>query len=610
MQHWEGDFVISGILDVPEKTVFRADFLTTHLPLDHDSRMWSEWRQGGYRRVETFVLLNENADRAEVERKLQPFVERYLGPELAQTETYGLQPLLDIRLYTPHWRTGDRGITQIYLTGAAGVILLLIACVNFVNLSTALASRRAREVGIRKVTGAHRRQLIGQFLGEACLLSLFAGLAAILLAQIALPEFNDLVDRKLLISTDAVLPFVVLVLLVGVAAGLYPAFYLSAFQPGKTIKPQFTESGSIGIRRGLVIFQFGVSTILVVATLTVSRQVAFVTDRALGFDKDQVVSMPIFSHKWELAPRAEAIKATFLRHPDVLSASANHAWALLGSSPGTVVLPDGKSYSTNLGWGDEDVWEVYGFEIVRGRGHRTGTNEYVVNESAERLFADNDAIGQHVKWPDGQSGIVVGVVKDYHAQSLHHAIRPMFIGYSEAMNQLSLRISPQRVGETLAFMEATWKQFMPNSPFYHGFLDDRIDRSYHEERRAGRVSRIAAGMTVFVACLGLLGLATFAAERRAKEIGIRKVLGASIGSLLGLLSGEFLRLIIVSNLVAWPIAYWAGDRFLSSFVYRIDLGIDVFLLSGLLGAILALATVSARTLSAAISDPVQTLRAE
>jgi hypothetical protein len=327
-----------------------------------------------------------------------------------------------------------------------------------------------------------------------------------------------------------------------------------------------------------------------------------------------LINLPVFERS---ASRSllnpEEVKAEFLRHSNVLGATAVHGSGVLRAKPTTATaLADGNRYSVYLAAADEDAASVYGFQFARGRGHRSRTVEIVINEAAARTLGEAGEIGNQLKWVgDRAPGTIVGVVKDYHYQSLHHPIRPLILYHNGGPHHVTLKVSPEGLQETIAFLRETWTRLIPNHPFEFGFVtDDRIDRLYRAEQRIGSVSRATAGLTIFVACLGLLGLSTFAAERRAKEIGIRKVLGASVASLLNLLSYEFLRLILVSNVIAWPIGYWIARRFLDSFAYRVDLGIDVFILSGILGLFLALVTVSLRTLGAARADPVRVLRAD
>jgi len=607
-ERWEGDFVIAGVLEDPPRTsVLNPDFIATQMPATRLRSLWDEWVRGTFRRTQHFLLLREDADPSQVERLLQPLIGKHLGDELARTEAYRLQRLRDIRLDSAHWLTGERNITQVYLFGTAGALLLVIACINYVSLSTALASRRAREVGLRKVSGAPRRQLVVQFLGESCLLSLLAGSLGAFAAYLALPDFSDLVGEQLVLSPDVVGPLVGLVLFVGLAAGAYPALYMSSFKPTRALKTGGSDRGYVGVRRGLVVLQFAASITLVIVMVTVSRQLGYVAGRDLGYDSAHIINLPIFGQNPALKQNAASVEAEILRHAQVLSSTVT-GWPSLLRPARLTATYGGREYAFNMSGAEPDVWDVFGFEIVEGRSFRDGADEYVINETASGVLGEN-VIGEQIVLGDGRwPGTIVGIFRDYHYESLHRPVGPLCIRPLFEPGVLSLKVAPTRLGETMDHLKATWKKLVPDSPFQSWFADRHVDLRYRADRRVAAVSRIAATISISIACLGLLALATFAAERRAREIGIRKVLGASVSSLLNLLSAEFLWLLLVANLIAWPLGYWGANEFLASFAYRIDLGLDVFLMSTFGSLLLAIATVSLHTVRAAVADPVAVLK--
>lgn len=623
----QGDYVVTGVVkDYAPNTTLGFHFITTHFPnVVFPHRLWTKWLPGSWRMTQTYALLRDGVDIADTETKLYGIMERNLGPEVSRTDRYRLQKLSRLRLYSED----DLGvafhtnmtIAQIYVYMTVAGLVIVIACVNFVNLSTARSMRRAREVGIRKVVGAQRGQLMRQFMVEALMIALFAGLLALALAQIALPSFNQYLGLQLTLGT-AVLPWVIgLIGIVGILAGLYPAFFLSHFQPVVTLKGAQTKSNVL--RNGLVVFQFAISILLMIGTLTVYDQMDYIGSRDLKYDADGLIYLGIFGRKTELRRTPESVnmvKAEFAKHPNVLSGTTM-TWRNFQNASQVSVMPHDTEFSVYYFGTDEDFLDTYQVRLIAGRNVQGRDvdergREVMINESAARILGWENPVGKVLKVRGRGSRetsyrtcTVVGVMEDFHFQSLHHPIRPLLIDNGR-VDQLHLRIRATNIAETLAHCKAVWKKFASEAPFVYRFQDERLQNVYQTEKQTAVLSFACAGLAIFVACLGLLGLAAFAAERRSKEIAIRKVLGASVGSVLALLSRDFLKWIVLANVIAWPIAYFLARQWLDSFAYRIELDVGVFVVAGVLTFVIALVTVNAQTLRVARSNPVDSLQHE
>lgn len=477
------------------------------------------------------------------------------------------------------------------------------------------------------MVGAFRRQLIVQFQGESILLSLMALVFAYGLAKLMLPTFNTLVTRQqsfpmnlTLEATSQGMMFLSLVglaLIVGIIAGSYPAFFLSAVQPVETLKGTIrTGTRRIGFRKGLIIFQFTVSICLILSTLVIDQQMAFIRNRDLGFDQDYIVRTPILNQDPSLLNQYEAVKRSFLQHPNILKMSASQRVPVEVKDVSTVYLEGDPNNERNVVvFGiDEHFLDTFGMELVEGRNLdlRTAsdsTEAFLLNESAVKQFGWPEPIDKSITYR-GRKGRIVGIVKDFHYRSLHHPVGPAMLLYHRPSHGFSFRISPNSVQETMTFLRNTWSKWIPHRPPRFNFVDGMIALSYREEVRLNRVLNLVSGLAILVACLGLFGLASFTVTQRTKEIGIRKVLGASIPDLIFLLSKDFMTLIIIANIIAWPVVYYTMNAWLQDFVYRIQLGIWPFLLGGVLSLVIAMLTVSFQTVRAAISNPVDALRYE
>ena len=614
----EGDFRITGVLkDMSRHAWFRFDFLTA---TDAHRFPWQGWNpRTSWRPVQNYILLREGHSHKALETKLHDFLARHMGVEIAQTNAYHLQPLTRIRHYSQvDYGMGSDGIGYIRQLLAIAILILLIACVNFMNLATARSTNRAREVGMRKALGACRHQLALQFLGESTLLSFLALILACLLAGLALPTFSAFTHSELSLMDDSTwVGLVGIALFVGLVAGSYPAFLLSAFQPADVLKGTLKAGArSAGFRKALVVFQFSVSVVLIIGTWVVYRTTEYMKHKDLGYNKDLVVVSPIFFSDRTLTKRRETVKQAFLRHPSVLKGTV--CWPYPGGwSERHKVRPEGAAeneWEMQVIGIDEDFLDTFEIELAAGRNIDFGiasdpTEAFILNETAVKKLGWEDPIGKQFEWLGRRKGYVIGVVRDFHTQSLHHKVEAVVL-FNWIHLTLCLRIRPDDTPSTMAFLEETWEQFIPHQPPDFHFLDEEVEGHYWAEIHQGQSYGVLSLLAIFVACLGLFGLASFTAEQRTKEIGIRKTLGAPVSNLVLLLSREFLKLVAIANLIAWPIAYYMMERWLRDFVYRIDLGVSVFILGGGLALVIALVTVSFQAMRAATANPVDALRYE
>ncbi|MFO7733719.1 MAG: FtsX-like permease family protein, partial [Candidatus Aminicenantes bacterium] len=499
---------------------------------------------------------------------------------------------------------------------AIAVLILLIAAVNYMNLVTARASTRAREIGVRKVTGADRGQLVRQFLGESVLFSFLALGAALALARLVLGRFNAVAGTGLgfrdLLAPSFFLLLAASTLVVGLLAGAYPALMLSSFQASKVLK-EHAASGRKGsrLRNVLVVGQFAASVALLVCALVVSGQLRFIQTRELGYDREHVVVIPL--REPDAMAKAAALKAEFLRLPEVESVSRTSGLPTnirsrminqkLTTEKGETVKMD-----FHFDYVDEDFLDVFRIELAAGRDLAAGEkNTVLINETFATTAGWQDPIGKELGFREKMR--VVGVVKDFHFKSLHAPMAPMAL-FPESGNMLAVRIRSGAVPGVVARLEQAFKAAVRSQPWDFSFFDEEYDALYRKERRAGQIFGAFAGLAVFIACLGLLGLAAFAVERRTKEIGIRKVMGASAPGLAVKLGREFVGLVLLAIVIAWPVAYYAMSRWLQGFAYRVSLGPGAFVLAALGALIVAVLTVGAQTLRAASADPVDSLRYE
>lgn len=620
----ESDYRITGVLaDPPENMHFHFDFVASSTSAGDDWDIF--WAY-------TYLLLRPGADPGVVQAQFRDQIRTHLGEERAQKLDFTLQPVTDIHLRSNllYEYEANSDIAYVYILLGVAVFILVIACVNFMNLSTARSAHRAKEVGLRKVVGAHRSQLIRQYLSESLLLSLIALMLAVVLVQLLLPVFNSLVDKNLVLdyfdNRTMLLCLVGTALFVGLFAGSYPAFFLSRFRPVSVLKGTF-RLGSQGafLRKGLVVVQFALSIMLIAGTVVVQDQVAYFKEKKLGFNKEQVVAIPIA--RTEAIPRQyEAFKDALLQHPNIeaVSGMSNIPGQIEQMFVGTVRVEgaqDAEGVYLSFFRADEDFIRTLDVQLLEGRDFSAdfpadSVSSVIINETAMRQFGwqtPQEALGKRLDSVSGDyKRTIIGVVQDFHFASLHSPIGPLLIHWESVKryNTIGVRLRTTELVQTLAFIETTWDRFEPGRPLESFMMDSYFDAQYQKEEKMASLISVFSFLAIVIACLGLFGLAAFTAEQRTKEIGVRKVLGASIHQVTVLLSQSFVRLVGIAFVVSTPIAYVALNRWLEDFAYHIDLGVGTFMLAGALALVVALVTVGYQAIRAAVANPIDALRYE
>jgi putative ABC transport system permease protein len=630
-------FVITGILrDVRQTSHFKFDFLASFITLENP-RMTAAYapllrfffdRRG---QVYSYILLSEGASAEALSRKFPDFIEKYGGELLRRLGTLNtldpmLQPLTDIHLKSHIQREWEPNgnIQHLYIFFAIALFVLMIACFNFMNLSTARSALRAQEVSLRKVVGAERSQVMKQFLGESILLTALATALALGLTHLLLPLLNSIAYKDLKIDYVAdlwTLPgLLILILLVGVLSGLYPAFILSAFHPSLVMKGSLKPGGGgKGMRMALTLLQFAISGMLILGMGVVYRQMTFVRGVDLGYDKGNVVVLPLVNES--LRQRCQAYKDTILNHPEVLAVSASHT--LMGKPPVTrEVRPaeagDESNMSYRLVEADLDFIRTYRMELIEGRDFSLGMGDdssgaVVINQETVKGLGLENAVGRnlHLIKPLIPKK-VIGVSKNFHLESLHFPIQPVIISQqnTEPFQYLSIRVTGRDISQTLSFLQKSWHEINPGTPFSYTFFDEDYAALYRAEESLGKLFLYFTLLALVIASLGLVGLASFIADRRSHEIGIRKVLGASVSSIVFILLKEFALLVLISIVIAWPVAFFVMNGWLQDFAYRIQIGWDLFAFSGILVLLIAISSVMFQALKAASVNPVESIRYE
>jgi putative ABC transport system permease protein len=625
------DFTVTGVVkNVPRNSHFTFSLLCSFETLYARDReayeTWYSWN------VYAYLLLPEDYDYHELEKKFPAFIDKHLGEELKAVGgemKYFLQPLTSIHLHSNlQWElSGNSSILYVYIFGAITLFILLIACINFMNLATARSANRAKEVGLRKVVGAKRKEIIKQFLGESLVYSFFSLLIALALVELALPFFRSMSGIDLRLSSAGLswlIPgFLGLILFVGIVAGSYPALFLSRFQPVIVLKGSLKAgTASSRFRSILVVAQFVISISLIIGTTIILNQLNFMKNTNLGFDKEKVLVVDIMDRS--IFQSLDSIKTELKRNPGVLNVAASSI--VPGEFPDhQPYVPEGFSEkqpqimeSINV---DHDFIPTLGIEIVDGRNFsaefKTDPEEAVlINEAAAKKFGWDDPVGKTIKVPisytlEMGTRWIIGVVKDFHLASLHKTIGPLIInnrpGY---LNSIVIKISTENSEHTIDMLKEKWREIHPHLPLEYYFLGDSFDSQYDSEERLSDLVASFAGLAIFIACLGLFGMASFAAEQRTKEIGIRKVLGASVPGIITLLSKDFLKIVGIANIIAWPMAYFIMKRWLQDFAYRASIELRFFIIAGFLALAIVLFTVSYQAIRAATTNPVDSLRYE
>ncbi len=621
------EFKVAGVFDdMPANSHFVMDVVVPYETyFQTTNNDIASWRSNfSY----TYFLMGEDVDPEAMENKIHPTIEipvyRAAGVKEPYLRYFFIQPITRIHLHSHlEQEIGmNNDIKYIILFSSVGFLILFIACINYMNLATARSLLRAKEVGMRKVVGAHKGQLIGQFLSESVAMAALAAILSIMMVMAVIPAFNRLVDRELsfnpFYNPGLSLGLVFLALFVGLFAGSYLAVRMSGFKPSSVLSRAFarTPEGS-SLRSVLVLAQFAITIILIICTLAVREQLKYIRCIDMGYTKDQIITLP--ARASSIHRNIQSIKIELLQYSDIIAVSTSGR------------LPNDIDTFTSRDWtgrnpdepipiyyntADYDYVDLFGMEIVQGRNFSMDfpsdeKGVFLVNETAVKVAGWESPIGHQLTHWSGQTGIIVGVIKDFHLHSLHRPIEPLYIFLSPRdFSTIAIKINQVNIPATIDYVKGVMKKFSPSLPFSYSFFDEVFERAYYTEQRMGRVFGSFALLAIFIACLGLFGLTTFAAEQRTKEIGIRKVLGASESKIFLLLSKKFIRWVLLANIIAWPIAYAAMNRWLQNFAYRIDISIAAFFISGGTALLIACLTVSYQSLKSARTNPVESLKYE
>ncbi|MCP4727308.1 MAG: FtsX-like permease family protein [bacterium] len=622
------NYTITGIVDdLPSNSHIDFDILCSF------ETVYSKGRRASIDRFLNpnfygYILLAEGFDFVELENKMPEMIPdqiKRMGKARNLQFIMSLQPITKIHLHSKLAQdfSDNSNIVYIYIFTAVSVFIILIACFNFINLSTARSSLRAREIGMRKVSGACKNNLVFQFLGESLVYSFISLLLAVILVNLALPVFNSITEKELSLFSSGIslffLELIGLTLLIGFMSGSYPALFLSRFNPVNVLKGNSPAGSSrSGLRSVLVVCQFSISIVLIIGTVLVFNQLKFIKDKELGFDKEQILVLPTGNNSFQMS--LPSLKSILYESPGIDKISA------VSRIPGRTIyknpyVPEGFAQGEFIWMGemdiDQDFLETMDIELIEGRNFSTDMqtdlqNSVIINETAVKQAGWTKPIGKYITTLNKTRWQVIGVVKDFHTSSLHSEIEPLRILFSidSHIDYLTIKIRPGYLTHTLDFLQNKWSEIDQNKPLDYFFLDDTMDSLYRADQRFGRIFNYFTILAIIIACMGLFGMASFTAERRIKEIGIRKVLGASSYGLVYLLSRDFLKMIIISNIISWPIALYFAQNWLRNFAYRTDLDVSIFLIAGFLSILTALLTVSYQTVKTSLANPVDSLRYE
>lgn len=635
------DFKVTGVYDqIPSNSHFHFDLIASLSSLGESQRQ--NWGNNNYY---TYILLDKHAQKKSAEDKIQGVIEKYINPqiekelgvsakELEKTSglrtSFFLQPLPDIHLHSN--LSGElepnSDIKYIYIFSAVALFILIIASINFINLATARSAGRAREVGMRKVMGSAQPQLIRQFLGESTIMSVISLLAAFVLIILAIGYFNQLSGKETSIldflNLEMVTAMLTVVIAVGLLAGLYPALFLSAFKPVNVLRGEIRAGVKTGwLRSSLVVIQFAASVILIICTLVVRNQLHYIKDKNVGYDKDNVL---ILQNANLLGSQVETFKNEILKHPGVINGTISSYLPVPSTRHNITLYPDGnvsggKTSAMIQNWSvDYDYIKTLGIKILKGRDFSrsfpTDKSAVILNQKAAKQFGwGNNPLGKKLgrtsgKKEDMELFTVIGVVEDFHFESLRNTIAPLALFLERSANLISFRIKPENIPDKIDFLRTQWKKFLPGKPFDYTFMDEDFNAEYRAEQRLGKIFGFFALLAIFIGCLGLFGLAAFTAQQKTKDIGIRKVLGASVPNLIRLIAKEFIILVCIANIIAWPIAYIIMNKWMQDFAYRVSLTIGTFIIASIASIVIALLTVSYQSIKAALANPVDSLKYE
>ncbi len=627
-------FTVSGIAEKsPETSSIKYNLLISYANAKY------LFGKGGFTswfnvNTESYLLLKKAVAVADLEKKFPAMIKQYLGEDYKEGSFFfHLQPITDIHLNNalPAGNEPVSNVKYSYILGTIGILILLVACINFIILSVGRSASRALEVGVRKVMGAERQQLLRQFWGEALLLTFLSVIIGLLVAFILLKPFNQIVERTLSFPLDAgfLLFCIVLIAVIAFIAGMYPAIVLSGFKPVEVLKGKLKTNGNNWMRQSLIIGQFVASIVMIICTIGVGRQMNYLKSKDLGYQKEQVVVVPTNKPRKEGLPLAELYRVALLRQPQVASAAvsiysfAETPWVQLGFN-------DDKKIYKGCQYNAVDPYFVttMGLQLAQGRTFSANneadiSSSAIVNEAFVKDFGLTDPVGKKLPGPFDQQ--IIGVVKDFNYMSLHTPVRPLMITVKAdsvikrtsdisfvepPQPRISVRLKSGSVDANIDMLKQVWKSVAPGQDFEFKFLDESVAALYRAEQRTSTMVKIASGLSIFIACMGLFGLATLTVARRTKEIGIRKVLGAGVGTIVGLLSKDFAKLVIIAAIIAFPLAWWFMNDWLKDFAYHTNISWWIFIAAGVLALLIALVTVSFQAIKAAVAKPVKSLRTE
>jgi len=638
------ELMVTAVMqDIPVNTHF-------HIPIFISMGSWSRannhnWLSNNFH---TYFLLRKGYDPNELEGKFQGMVIKYIGPQLQEVAgmsieeaeakgskaEFNLQPLTSIHLYSDYTLDLDVNgdITYVYIFSSIAIFILIIACINFMNMSTARSASRAKEVGIRKVLGSYRSHLIRQFLSESIILSFGASIISVLLSVLLLPFFNELSSKSISIPISSPIFISSMIagsIVLGIIAGFYPAFFLSGFKPSQVLKGIFKSRGGVtNVRSVLVTFQFFISVLLILGTLIIGNQLNFIQHKKLGFNKDQII---IIRNAYLLGNQLQSYKNELISESSVNDASISTFYPVGGPTSDNTFFPMGsivvdKGVNMQNWTVDHDYISTYGMKIVNGRDFSrdfpSDSSAVIINESAAKRFDFENPVGQIITefyWDPKTGSIsrdsllnhtIIGVVQDFHFSSLKKNIGPLLFRLGQSRGSISVNFRSENASEIIMLAEDKWKTMAPGQPFEYFFVDDQFNNLYKAERRTGEIFATFSGLAIFVACLGLFALSAYTSEQRTKEIGVRKVLGATEKSIILLLSKEFGRLVLIAFIIAVPVGWYAMNMWLSQFAYKKEPGLIIYVAAGIIALLVAFVTMSFQSIKAARANPVDSLRSE
>lgn len=618
---------VTGVMeDCPTNSQIKYDLIVSFSSMMANQE--TTWFNANYT---TYLLFKDPSGIASLQGKLPAFMKKEMEGSGATINFY-LEPFAGVHLHSPYdGFEPNVSISYIYIIGAVALLILAIACFTYINLSTARSMERAKEVGIRKVVGAEKKQIFGQFLSESVILSIIALLLSFGVVMLLLPSFNQLSDRQLspvlLFSPFVIAVSLVAIICIGLLAGSYPAIVLSGFQPVRVLKGAFrsTSSGAL-LRKTLIVFQFSISAFLIIATFIIQKQLHFIQNRKMGYDREHVLVLPM---DLNIHKNLAAIRSEMKSNPDIISISraSNAPTEILGGyNMRNARMDKNEQIAVTAGIIDEEYLKTTGIQLAAGRDitaqdvaavtsedeEAVLQHQFLINESAARTlgWTPEDAIGQPFWLDESRPGFVKGVVKDFNFSSMHNPINPLVLFPGQWGRTLLVKISGRNIPQTLAFMETKWKSLVPTRPFSYHFMDDDFNKLYNNEIRLGKVINLFAGIAISLACLGLFGLSSYTTQQRIKEIGVRRVIGASVFNIVFLLSRDFVKFVLISFLVATPLAWWTMHNWLQDYAYAIKIPVWIFGLAALLILTITLLTISLQSIRAATMNPVKSLRSE